>query len=289
MKRWLTNLLIVVFALVFVVSGVYLVSYYVNAWKQQSAYNDLAAIVEQVRNEQVQGNPKPTVSTGTDETADTTPDDTTPPVTTPPTVQIKNEKTGEMMEVLADYASIYEMNSDFVGWISIEGTNINYPVMHNADILNYYLYRDFYEKWNNAGSLYIRESCNVDTPTDNVTIFGHNMRNSGTMFNHLMNYTKESFYKDHRYIQFDTLSERHTYEIMAVFKTSANAGEGFPYHLFVNADSEAEYNEFVDTCKDLAFYDTGVTASYGDKLITLSTCEYTLNNGRLVVVAKRIS
>jgi sortase B len=160
--------------------------------------------------------------------------------------------------------------------------------MHRPNELNYYLYRDFYKKWSNGGSLYIREACDVQTPTDNVTIYGHNMKNSGTMFHQLLDYTEKEFWQEHRYIRFDTLSERHTYEIIATFKTSANAGEGFPYHLFINAENEAEFDAFVKTCKELAFYDTGVSASYGDKLITLSTCEYTLDNGRLVVVAKRI-
>lgn len=287
MKRWMSNLLIVVFAAVFLISGYYLVSYYVDAWQQQSAYNDLAAIVDQVRNEQVEI--KPSASEDETQSGDSQPEDTTPQVTEPVLVQVKDPDTGEMIEVLSEYAELYQMNSDLAGWISIDGTIINYPVMHKPESLNYYLYRDFYKKYSNGGSLYVREPCDVDTPSDNVTIYGHNMKNSGTMFHQLLDYTKESFWQEHQYIRFDTLSERHTYQIVAVFKTSANVGEGFSYHLFVNAGSESEFNEFVDTCKDLAFYDTGVTASYGDKLITLSTCEYTLDNGRLVVVAKRIS
>ena len=80
-----------------------------------------------------------------------------------------------------------------------------------------------------------------------------------------------------------------TYQIIAVFKTSANIGEGFAYHLFDYAQDKAEFDEYIDTVKSLRFYWTGVEAEYGDMLITLSTCEYTLDNGRLVVVAKRIS
>lgn len=286
MKRWMTNALIVVFAAVFLISGYYLVSYYIDAWKQQAAYDELAAIVEQVRKDQV--TVKPTVSGNETKPSEEATEDTTPPETGPAFVQVKNPKTGQMMDVLAEYAELYTMNSDMVGWISIDGTIINYPVMHRPNELNYYLYRDFYKKWSNGGSLYIREACDVQTPTDNVTIYGHNMKNSGTMFHRLLDYTEKEFWQEHRYIRFDTLSEHHTYEIIAVFKTSANAGEGFPYHLFINAENEAEFDEHIKTCKDLAFYDTGVSASYGDKLITLSTCEYTLDNGRLVVVAKRI-
>ena len=74
-----------------------------------------------------------------------------------------------------------------------------------------------------------------------------------------------------------------------VFKTSANLGEGFSYHKFVDAANAQEFDEFVSTCKKLAFYDTGITPVYGDKLICLSCCEYTLDNGRLVVAAVRIT
>ena len=88
---------------------------------------------------------------------------------------------------------------------------------------------------------------------------------------------------------FDTLTQLHTYKIIAVFKTTATEGKGFSYHTFVNAADQAEYDEYVNTCKELSLYDTGETAQYGDKLITLSTCEYSQSHGRLVVVAKRIA
>ena len=78
-------------------------------------------------------------------------------------------------------------------------------------------------------------------------------------------------------------------QLMEVTPTSANVGEGFSYHKFEDAANEQEFNDFVSTCKKLAFYDTGVTPKYGDKLLCLSTCEYTLDNGRLVVAAVRIS
>ena len=77
--------------------------------------------------------------------------------------------------------------------------------------------------------------------------------------------------------------------VFAVFTTTASVGEGFRYHQFIDAYTEEEFNEFVSTCKELAFYETGITPKYGDKFITLSTCEYSQKNGRFVVVAKRIS
>ena len=88
---------------------------------------------------------------------------------------------------------------------------------------------------------------------------------------------------------FDTLMEHHTYEVIAVFTTTASKGQGFNYHHFIDADSPEEFDEYIADCKIRALYDTGVTATYGDKLITLSTCEYSQKNGRFAVVAKRIS
>ena len=111
----------------------------------------------------------------------------------------------------------------------------------------------------------------------------------GTMFAALRKYEDRSFWEDHQYIFLDTLTQRHIYQVICVFQTTASVGEGFGYHLFVDAADEAEYNEYISTCQSLAMYDTGLSAEYGDKLITLSTCVFNQTNGRLVVVAKRIT
>ena len=175
-----------------------------------------------------------------------------------------------------------------VGWIKIEGTKVNYPVMQTKERPNYYLKRNFDGMPSDWGSIYIREECDVNTPSDNVTIYGHNMIDC-SMFGDLKNYNDKKFWEEHKEIFFDTLSEDHVYEIFAVFKTTANEGEGFAYHQMEDAANEKEYNDFVATCKKLSFYDTGITPQYGDKLICLSTCEYTMDNGRLVVAARRIA
>lgn len=195
---------------------------------------------------------------------------------------------GPYADILPEYRDAYALNNDLVGWIKIEGTNIDYPVMQTPGNKDYYLKHNFNKERSNWGCVYVRESCDVFTPSDNVTIYGHYMQD-GSMFHDLHGYYYSSFYKEHPYIQFDTIYERHTYQIIAVFKTSANIGEGFAYHLFDYAQDKAEFDEYIDTVKSLRFYWTGVEAEYGDMLITLSTCEYTLDNGRLVVVAKRIS
>lgn len=184
------------------------------------------------------------------------------------------------------YAAVFEQNSDFVGWISIDGTNINYPVMQTVDNPNYYLKRGFEKQHSNYGVPYVQENCALGI-SDNIIIYGHHM-NNGSMFADLCKYEREDFYREHPTVRFDTLSSLGEYEIVAVFKTVAYSEKGFKYYHFVDAAGEDDFNAFVSQCKALALYDTGVNAEYGDNLLTLSTCEYSRTNGRMVVVAKLI-
>jgi sortase B len=108
------------------------------------------------------------------------------------------------------------------------------------------------------------------------------------MFSALDQYMDESFCKEHDIICFDTLTERAQYQVLAVFKTALYTDDVFPYYDFTDAQDASAYDSYVAGCKDISLYDTGVTASYGDRLLTLSTCEYSEENGRLVVVAKKI-
>lgn len=185
------------------------------------------------------------------------------------------------------YGAVHEQNSDFIGWITIDGTNINYPVMQTKDDPDYYLKHAFDKSYSEYGVPYLQWDCNALT-SDNLVVYGHNMKN-GTMFSDLERYADETFYKEHKYIRFDTLSDYGTYEIFAVFRTTAYTDDGFKYYNFVDAEDTADFNSFVEKCKELSLYDTGVTAVYGDKLLTLSTCEYTRTNGRFVVVAKLVN
>ncbi len=180
---------------------------------------------------------------------------------------------------------LYELNNDFMGWIKIENTNINYPVMQTENSRkDYYLRKNFYKEYSQLGTPYIAEYCNIQT-SDNVIIYGHHIKKN-QMFGELEKYKKKEFYKSHKIISFNTINEKANYEIVAVFKTVAYTG--FEYYKFVNSSSKQEFDTFIQKCKELSFYETKSTAEYGDKLITLSTCEYSNKNGRLVVVAKKI-
>ena len=198
----------------------------------------------------------------------------------------KEEKHEEQQEESINLEKLYDLNNDFIGWLKINGTNISYPVMQtDSNRKDYYLRKNFYKEYSQLGTPYIAEYCNVQT-SDNVIIYGHHITNY-QVFGELEKYKKKEFYDNHKIINFNTIYENADYEIIAVFKTVAYTG--FKYYQFINSSSENEFNTFIKRCKELSFYDTGKTAKYGDKLLTLSTCEYSAKNGRLVVVAKKIT
>lgn len=191
----------------------------------------------------------------------------------------------EPLSAAETYGALKERNGDFIGWISIEGTRIDYPVVYRPEEEEYYLRRDFDGNYSYYGTPYLAENCEIGV-SDNLILYGHHM-NNGSMFSDLRKYTEQEFYESHKWIQFDTMEEFGTYEILSIFTTTADEN-GFAYHLFTKAETEAEFDAFLEQCKRRSYYETGVTAVYGDQLLTLSTCEYSRANGRLVVVAKKI-
>lgn len=197
-----------------------------------------------------------------------------------------SEQTAEKPVMLQQYAGLYEENKDLVGWLSIDGMKIDYPVMQNEDD-KYYLHRDFYGNDSKYGCLYVREQADLDAGT-NFIIYGHNMKD-GSMFGDLDLYVKESFFKEHPTVSFDTLYEERTYEIVAVFRSQVYNvdDEVFKYYQFYEAETQEEFEDFYGNIKELSLYDTGVEAEFGDTFLTLSTCAYHVKDGRLVVVAKR--
>ncbi|MCM1234733.1 MAG: class B sortase [Muribaculum sp.] len=198
----------------------------------------------------------------------------------------ENRQEGNDSVMLAGYAGLYEENKDFAGWLSIEGMRIDYPVMQTEDD-TYYLHHDFYGEDSKYGCLYVKGQADLDAGT-NFIIYGHNMKD-GSMFGDLDLYLKESFFREHPVISFDTLYEERTYDIIAVFRSQVYNvdDEVFKYYQFYQADTQEEFEYFYDNIKELSLYDTGVEAKFGDTFLTLSTCAYHVPDGRLVVVAKR--
>lgn len=190
-------------------------------------------------------------------------------------------------EVLPEYRQLYGRNTDLAGWLCVEGTKIDYPVMRSEDDA-FYLSHDFQGKEDRYGCLFIRSCVDIAYPGDNVIVYGHNMKD-GAMFGGLDRYADEKYYREHPVIRFDTLYAKGSYEIIGAFRARvlAEDEEGFRYYDFYEAGSREEFEDFCGSVKELSLYETGVEAVYGDKLLTLSTCSYHTGDGRFVVVARK--
>lgn len=198
------------------------------------------------------------------------------------------ETINQQNERILKVQKLQEENSDIVGWLEIEGTSINYPVLQGTDN-EYYMTHNYKKQKSKNGSIFLTKDYDWSIPSSNLLIYGHNL-NNGTMFQELLKYVKEEFYKEHPIIRFTTNKEDAEYEIISVFKSRVyykTEKNVFRYYFFVNANSEAEYNEFVQNAKKASLYDIDKTAKFGDQLITLSTCSYHVEDGRFAVVGRK--
>jgi sortase B len=177
------------------------------------------------------------------------------------------------------------MNPDFVFWLKVPGTKVDYPVMQRAGSPEYYLHRDFEGKESASGTPFLSAACDIEKPSQNLVVFGHHMR-SGQMFATLTRLTDRSFYDKHYKIQLLTKRGLEEYRIISVFRTQVYTGNPDEFRYFSKSDftGTEDFAAFMAEVTARQYYDTGITASLGDRLITLSTCEYTSRNGRLVVI-----
>lgn len=208
-----------------------------------------------------------------------------------------NEPSG----ILPEYRELYACNPDMIGWLSIGDTKIDYPVMQTPEDEEHYLHLDFYGEPNDNGCLIMDTDSVVGTgtavngyedgtfPSTNLIIHGHTMR-SGEMFGNLQDYEDPQYGKEHAILHFDSLYEKRDYELIAVFFSRVYYADEdvFKYYGFFQADTEEEFNSWYSNICALRLYDTGVEAGFGDEFLTLSCCAYHVENGRFVVVARRI-
>ena len=276
-----------VFACVFAVSAYLLIDYYIGSRREAQNYEELSQQVD-----------RPTRPLPGDEDFG---QDDSPLDTQVHYVTVLNSKTGEYVSVLPQYADLFSINPDFAGWLQIPGTDIDYPVMQTPEDEQYYLYRDFYSEENRNGSLIMDTDSTVGigceaqdyvggtSPSTNLIIHGHNMK-SGLMFGKLDLYEEEAYGKAHNIICFDSLYEKREYELISVFRSQVykKSDKVFKYYQFFQADTEEEFHTWYLNIKEMALYDTGVTAQFGDEFITLSCCSEHVEDGRLVVVGKRV-
>lgn len=251
----LRRIIIPVLAAVFLVSTGMVARYAVRSYSEQKAFEELASISN---TEAAEGN------------------------------LLLSEADPSGDNYISPYLPLKEQNEDFFGWLSIEGTAINYPVMYTPDDPQYYLRRAFDKSNSLSGVPFLDATCSAER--GNYLIYGHNMSN-GTMFADLLSYADQKFWEEHPDIQFDTLDETGSYSILAAFYSEIypDEAEGFRYYQYTDLRDAEDFDAYISQVKRAALYDTGITAEYGDILLTLSTCSYHTSNGRFVVVARQSS
>ena len=190
-------------------------------------------------------------------------------------------------EILPRFKSLAKQNPDLVGWLTIPDTVVDYPVMFRENDNDFYLEHNFEKNDDINGLLVLDYRCTEKGDGANSLIHGHNMK-SGAMFAALLQYKDVKFYGSHKVITFSTLYEERNYEVLAVFRDKVNnEGEhGFHFYDYINIETKEAFDSYVQAAKNRSLYDTEVLAEYGDKLITLSTCESADENGRLIVVGR---
>ena len=194
----------------------------------------------------------------------------------------------ESREVLEEYQKLMVRYKRLIGWVKIEGTKIDYPVMQTVDN-EYYLDHNMDHQYDKNGTIFMDKDCDVLKPSTNYILYGHHMKN-GRMFGQLDLYKDESYYEEHPYISFDTIYEKGTYQVMYVFRSKVYKEDeiAFKYYQFIDANGEMEFASYMEEMAAMSLYDTGVTAEFGDQLLTLSTCDYQETDCRYVVVEKKV-
>lgn len=194
----------------------------------------------------------------------------------------------ELTALSQDFDKLKSMNGDFFGWLKIDDTNIDYPVMYTPDEPERYLHMNFDREYSDSGELFLDAEC--DPEGYHYLIYGHHM-NDGSMLGSLPKYEDKDYYDAHKTFRFDTMNERGEYEIFAVFYSQIydENDDVFKYYENTNLNDEATYQNYVNNVKSLSIYDTGITPTYGEKIVTLSTCNYHTDNGRFVICARKIA
>ena len=201
------------------------------------------------------------------------------------TVKLDDKETPDILE---EYVGPFNLNQKLVGGVKIDGTKVDYPLMQTSNN-DYYLDHNFDQEEDKNGSIFLDKECSIWPRSQNLLIYGHNMK-SGKMFGTLKSYKDKAFFDKHPQIQFDTIYEKGIYDVMYVFSEVVHEETEvtFKYYQFINANSADEYNSYMKDMSEMSLYDTGVTSVYGDALITLSTCDYTQGAERFVIVAKKV-
>ena len=200
---------------------------------------------------------------------------------TPDNTDVPEESPTENEPAQRDLSELFAMNEDFVGWLCIPDTDINYPVVHTPGDPEKYLRRNFQGEYSESGVPFLDFRCSLDS--DNLIIYGHNMMN-GTMFAALQGYVQEDFCKVHPIVEFQTADGCAKYRVFAVAWVKSNDD----WYKAVDLSSAEDFSSAVDKVMSKALFTINSAPEYGVQILTLSTCYDSAHNGRLLVLAAKL-
>jgi sortase B len=201
----------------------------------------------------------------------------------------KTESESKEPVILKKYQDLYNENPDIDGWINIRGI-ADYPVMIHKEDSDYYLHKDFNKKDSKYGSVYLNNECDLNLNSSISLVYGHNMKD-GSMFGKLDKYLDKDFFEQNRIIELDTLYEENQYEVVGVFLSriyNQDELDVFKYYNYKGTLSEEEFNDYKNGVSQLLKIGDLSNVKYGDTLVELITCSYHTEDGKLVVLCKKI-
>ena len=265
MRRWLQGILLIISVILISIAIYSLMGMFGDYQKEHDLHEHLKQIHEQENAPKDDGSD----DGGNDDSDGDSSEDTA--------------ETEEMIVIDEGLLALHAENPDCICWIRIPDTQIDYPVMYHPQEKDFYLKKDFYGEYAYAGSIYLSDYCDPEE-SDNLILYGHHM-NNGSMFADLDKYKDPDFGKTHDRIEMQTLHGAEYYRVIAAFAVPVYTGNDFLFYGFTKAENRKEYDNFIKECRERSLYEMEKTAVYKQRLLTLSTCEYSHKNGRMVVVA----
>ena len=260
MKKNIKKFLSIILVIVLIISIIYIVNYIRTITKDKS---DLKQIQSIMNVEKIQDNDNTSVAD-------------------------ENVNNNVKVNLIEGFKTVQSENSNIVAWITIEDTNINYPILQGKDN-DYYLDKNYKNEYTVNGSIFLDYRYDFSKDNMNFFVYGHN-NNDQMMFNDLIKYKDKEFFDNHKTVRIITSTDIIDYEIFSIFKSQVYTQDDvnvFRYYNYIDLSNEKTYEQYVSNCVNSSMYDIDIKPEYGDKIITLSTCEYSKPNGRFVVVAMK--
>lgn len=276
-------ILILIFTAGLVLSGLSLAQYYGASGSTESG-------IDELKNELPEATPRPSPAPPTESACEPEPESSPEP---------EPEPTERIYEVSTRFKRIYAHNTELVGWITIDGTQIDYPVMQSVEDEEFYLSHNFDKESDAYGLPFLDARCEIAPKNQVQIVYGHNIK-SGIMFHDLTLYEDEEFWREHQYIVYDTIYDEAVYQIVAAFVYNASRSYpgGFQFNRYIQfsaknsfteLSAERNFDDYKEQILELALYETGLDFGIDDQYLIVATCEYSAKNGRFVLLAKQVS